>query len=240
MPDNIAVTDLVIRYGRFTAVDGLTLSVGAGEVVGLLGGNGAGKSSTLRALAGVNPPTGGSISIAGHDMADRRQVERARNVIGYCPDVGGLVRNATVREHIALALALHGNTEMWPQAIELTEHFALLDVMDKVTNGFSHGMCRRLSVLLATLTAQEVLILDEPFDGVDPLGADATLDVIGQAKAKGLAVVVSTHLLDLITASCDRVAVMKDGRIIATDTVSTFEGDEGKRRYAQLLRGATP
>lgn len=232
----IEVRDLVIRYGEVTAVNGLHLTVEPGEVLGLLGGNGAGKSSTLRAIAGVNPPSGGTLLVAGHDMADPRAVEKARQAVGYCPDVGGLLRQATVREHIGLALALRGTTHLWPQALELVEQFDLLPVLDRVTSGFSHGMCRRLSVLLAALTAEHVLILDEPFDGVDPLGVDATLAAVAHAKAAGLGVLISTHLIDLIVEACDRVAVMVGGRTVDSDVAAAFAGTAGKERYTAHLR----
>ena len=232
----IEVRDLTIRYGDVAAVSGLNLTVQAGEVLGLLGGNGAGKSSTLRAIAGVNPPTSGLLAVGGHDMSDPRAVEKARAVVGYCPDVGGLLRQATVREHIGLALALHGQTRMWPQALELVEQFDLTHVFDRVTAGFSHGMCRRLSVLLAVLTAKQVLILDEPFDGVDPLGVDATITAVNLARQAGLGVLISTHLLDVLVEPCDRIVVMGHGRIVADDDPQAFAGVDGKARYADLLQ----
>lgn len=232
----IQIDDLCISYGTVTAVAGLTLDVAPGEVVGLLGGNGAGKSSTLRAIAGVNPHTSGSLLVAGNDMGIARQADAARNRVGYCPDVGGLIRQATVREHIALALAFRRKTHLWPQAIELVEQFGLTDVLDRVTQGFSHGMCRRLSVLLAALTAEEVLVLDEPFDGVDPIGVDATMDCIRNAAAHGLGVLVSTHLLDLVVESCDRVCVMLGGKVVESAPSAQYAGDAGRQRYATLLR----
>jgi len=232
----ISIENLLISYGNVTAVNGLNLTVNPGEVVGLLGGNGAGKSSTLRAISGVNPHTGGDLYVCGHNMADPAQVERARQVLGYCPDVGGLVREATVREHIGLALAMHGNTHLWPQALDLLERFNLTEVLDRVTKGFSHGMCRRLSVLLAALTAEQVMVLDEPFDGVDPLGVEATMTTIAQATSHGVGVLISTHLLDLVVEACDRVIVVVDGKAAAVDTAEAFSGEDGKRKYANLLR----
>ena len=233
--NGIEVIDLGISYGPVTAVNGLDLHVEPGEVLGLLGGNGAGKSSTLRAIAGVNPHTSGTLRVAGHDMSHPRQAEQARARLGYCPDVGGLVRQATVREHIALALALRGMTHLWPQAMEQVERFDLAHVFDRVTHGFSHGMCRRLSVLLATLTAQDVLILDEPFDGVDPLGVEATMNAITTAAENGLAVLVSTHMLDLVAEASTRIAVISSGRCAATGSPTEFSGTEGRSRFAALL-----
>jgi ABC-2 type transport system ATP-binding protein len=235
----IEITDLGITYGPVTAVAGLDLHVEAGEVLGLLGGNGAGKSSTLRAIAGVNPHTSGVLKVAGHDMSHPKEAESARARLGYCPDVGGLVRQATVREHIALALALRGKTRLWPQAMEMVEKFDLTHVFDRVTHGFSHGMCRRLSVLLAALTAEDVLILDEPFDGVDPLGVAATMDAIASAAEHGLAVLVSTHMLDLVADASDRIAVISGGRCVATGSPSEFSGAEGRARFADLLMDAS-
>lgn len=233
----IEIDNLGITYGNVTAVDGLNLRVQHGEVLGLLGGNGAGKSSTLRAIAGVNPHTSGTLKVAGFDMGNASESDKARRRLGYCPDVGGLIRQSTPREHIALALAMGGKTHLWPQAMEMVEAFDLADVFDRVTQGFSHGMCRRLSVLLATLTAEDVLVLDEPFDGVDPLGVDATVTAIRTATNESLGVLVSTHLLDLVVTTCDRVAVMVDGRVVAEGPVADFSGDAGKARYERLLRG---
>lgn len=232
----VEVEDLVIKYGDVAAVTGTTWHVNSGEVVGLLGGNGAGKSSTLRALAGINPPTSGTLRISGNDMTTPAGAEAARHVLGYCPDVGGLLRQSTVREHVALALALHGRQDRWPAAMDLVERFDLLRVFDRVTQGFSHGMSRRLSVMLAALTAQDVLILDEPFDGVDPTGVDVTLEVINEARQGGLGVVISTHLLDLIAKASDRIIVMKLGNIVDEGPASIFAGDQGRERYAALLQ----
>lgn len=232
----IRVDDLVIRYGDVSAVNGITWQVERGEVVGLLGGNGAGKSSTLRALAGINPPTSGVLKIAGHDLGTAVGTEDARHVLGYCPDVGGLLRQSTVREHVALALTLHGRTDQWPAAMNLVERFDLLRVFDRVTQGFSHGMSRRLSVMLATLCATDVLILDEPFDGVDPTGVDVTLEVINEARNSGLGIVVSTHLLDLIAKASDRVVVLNLGNIVDEGPSHYFAGDIGRDRYAGLLQ----
>jgi ABC-2 type transport system ATP-binding protein len=232
------IRDLVIKYGDVTAVDHLTLGIDGGEVVGVLGGNGAGKSSTLRALAGVNPPTSGHLVVAGHDLSTPAGAEAARQVLGYCPDVGGLIRQITVREHIGMALALHHRLDLWPHAMDLAERLDLLRVFERTTQGFSHGMSRRLSVLLAVLIAERALILDEPFDGVDPSGVQVTLDVIAEAAANGLAVVVSTHLLDLIVEASQRVVVMAGGHLIDSGPASQYEGKAGKERYAALLAQA--
>ena len=236
----VQVDDLVITYaqGLVTAVNGLSLTVDAGEVLGLLGGNGAGKTSTMRALAGITPATSGRILVAGHDLSVPADADRARQVLGYCPDTAGVIRQGTVREHIGLALGLHGRLEDWSYALDLVTQFGLVDVLDRETTGFSHGMSRRLSVLLAALTAQQVLILDEPFDGVDPLGVAATEAVIRRARDAGLAVLVSTHMIDLLTKVSSRVNVLVGGRIVDEATAAQFTGDTGRSRYERLLEAA--
>ena len=130
--------------------------------------NGAGKSTTLRVLGGVLPPSRGSVSVAGVDAV--AEPRRAREVVGYCPDVGGLIPRATPWEHLQLASRLRGMAPGWEaRAHDLLGRFDLAVASDRVTAGFSHGMGRRLSVLLAAYHAPAVRVLDEPFDGVAPL-----------------------------------------------------------------------
>lgn len=242
MPEGAAMSpvhaeNLRISYGKVDAVRGIDLDVRAGEVVGLLGGNGAGKSSTLRAISGVNPPTSGTLVVAGYDMASAAQAEAAQRVVGYTPDVGGLVRQATPREHIALALSCRGRQDEMPYALELLNQFGLDHVADRDTSGFSHGMSRRLSVLLAALTAQKVLALDEPFDGVDPIGVSATKTILKQAQEAGIAVLISTHLLPLLVDVSDRIIVMREGTLVTSGPPDLFAGRTGEMRYDALLRG---
>lgn len=232
--------DLVVEYpGGVRAVDELNLTAHPGKVVALLGGNGAGKSTTLRVLAGVMPPTGGLVMVRGNNMSIPTQAEAARDVTGYCPDTGGLPAALTVRECIGLALASVGATSRWPQAYDLAHDLALTRVLDRPTGSFSHGMARRTSVLLAVLTSSELLLLDEPFDGVDVLGAAAIATQVTRAASAGLAVIVSTHLLDLAVAVADTVAVMVDGRMAGKGRVQAFAGETGKARYSRLLAGGS-
>lgn len=233
----VQIRNLRITYlqGALAAVDSIDLEVQAGEVLGLAGGNGAGKTSTLRTLAGIQPASSGLVRVAGFDLSDPASADLARAIVGYCPDTGGLIRQATVREHIGIALALRGRTTDWAYALELVELFNLTSVLDRPTAGFSHGMSRRVSVMLAALTAERVLILDEPFDGVDPRGVQATKTVIQRAKQAGLAVIVSTHLLELLVSVADRITVMVEGHIVEDSDSSHFAGRRGQSRYDSLL-----
>ncbi len=229
----VEVTDLHVRFGEVEAVAGVDLSAHAGQATGLLGRNGAGKSTTMRVLAGLVPPSSGSVMVAGYDV--RKEPLAVKRVTGYCPDVGGLVTRATAWEHLQLAARLRRMTDWEERARDLLERFELGDAAHRVTGGFSHGMGRRLSVVLAALHEPDVLLLDEPFDGVDPLGVEATLEVIADARARGACVLVSTHLRELAIEACGEVLVLRGGSRVATVSASEMAGEEGARAYRALL-----
>ncbi|MCU1692057.1 MAG: ecsA [Frankiales bacterium] len=225
---------LVVDFGSVHAVAWFDLSVGAGRSVALVGRNGAGKSTTMRVLAGVLPPSSGTVRVGGIDAAEDPAGVRA--VVGYCPDVGGLVPRATPWEHLQLAARLRGLRPGWEdRARELLAAFDLEGASDRITSGFSHGMSRRLSVLLAAFHEPRLLLLDEPFDGVDPLGVDATLDVVRRARATGAAVLVSTHLLHLAVEACEEAVVLRGGRVVGAAPASELGGDGGRERYRALI-----
>ena len=231
----VDLEEVSIRYSDVVAVDRLTLQVPHGRVLGMLGGNGAGKSSTLRAIGGVNAHSSGRLTVAGFDMGTPDGAEAARALVGYCPDIGGLISQATPDEHVDLVASLRGTRGGKAASDELIDRFGLSTVRDRPAGTFSHGMQRRLSVLLAVLTAREVLVLDEPFDGVDPTGVEVTVAAIREAANAGTAVVVSTHLQSLLTSASDDIAVLVKGRLAAKGPAADFSGSEGERRYAHLL-----
>jgi ABC-2 type transport system ATP-binding protein len=229
----VDVRDLHVRFGEVEAVAGVDLAAYAGQSTALLGRNGAGKSTTMRVLAGVVPPTAGTVLVAGHDV--QRHPLRVKQAVGYCPDVGGLVPRATPWEHLQLSARLRRMPVWEDRARDLLERFELGDVAHRVTAGFSHGMGRRLSVVLAALHEPEVLLLDEPFDGVDPIGVEATLDVVRDARSRGACVLVSTHLRELAVEACTTVSVLRGGSRVATMAATDMLGEEGARAYRGLL-----
>jgi len=229
----LLASGLVVDFGAVRAVDGFDLSVGAGTSVALVGRNGAGKSTTMRVLAGVLPPTSGSVVVAGIDATQDAAAVRA--AVGYCPDVGGLIPRATPWEHLQLAARLRGMADWRGRARDLLERFELADAADRVTAGFSHGMGRRLSVVLAAFHEPRLLLLDEPFDGVDPLGVEATLRVVDEARSAGAAVLVSTHLLHLAVEACEEAVVLKGGRVVGAAPAGELVGEAGRARYRELI-----
>lgn len=231
----IEVEKLKVVYDKFVAVKEISFSVEPGETVGFMGRNGAGKSSTLKVLGGVLAPTSGLVKIDGNSMSEYYSAEMARSILGYCPDVGGLSPQATLREHIGLSLSFHRRLDLEPQALEMVRLFNLEKSLDTVVSGFSHGMSRRASVILAAISSFSLLILDEPFDGVDPLGVDSVKQVIKLARDSGVSVVVSTHMQDIITKSVDSIIVMSKGVILEKMPAKELQGEEGIRRYEKLL-----
>jgi ABC-2 type transport system ATP-binding protein len=229
----VEVRDLHVRFGDVEAVAGVDLEAFAGRATALLGRNGAGKSTTMRVLAGVVPPTAGSVRVSGHDV--RTETLEVKRTVGYCPDVGGLVPRATPWEHLQLSARLRRLHDWETRARDLLERFELGDAANRATGGFSHGMGRRLSVILAAMHQPRVLLLDEPFDGVDPIGVEATLDVIADARARGACVLVSTHLRELAVQACGEVLVLRGGSRVATMAAGDMSGEEGARAYRSLL-----
>ncbi|HEX6247757.1 MAG TPA: ABC transporter ATP-binding protein [Nocardioidaceae bacterium] len=234
MTNLVDVSALWVRFGSVDAVRGVDLRVQAGGATALLGRNGAGKSTTMRVLAGVVPPTAGLVAVAGHDIRTENLAVKRRT--GYCPDVGGLVPRATPWEHLQLAARLRRLPAGWePRARDLLERFDLGAAAHRVTAGFSHGMGRRMSVVLAAFHEPDVLLLDEPFDGVDPLGVEATMEVVGDARARGAAVLVSTHLRELAVEACDHAVVLRGGSAVAELPAHEMSGEAGAGAYRALL-----
>ena len=233
LPPAVVVRDLHVRFGSVDAVNGVDLEAQAGQATALLGRNGAGKSTTMRVLAGVVPPTSGTVLVAGLDVRDDAMGVKRR--VGYCPDVGGLVPRATPWEHLQLAARLRRIDGWEERARLLLERFDLGGVAHRVTSGFSHGMGRRMSVVLAAFHEPEVLLLDEPFDGVDPLGVEATLEVVSDARARGASVLVSTHLRELAMEACGAALVLRAGAPVATLEAAELVGEDGAGVYRSLL-----
>ena len=228
----VRVGDLKVSFGSVVAVAGVSFEVRAGAATALLGRNGAGKSTTMRVLAGVVPASSGLAEVAGIDVA--AEPLEAKRRIGYCPDVGGLIPRATPWEHLQLSARLRGLRDWEPRARQLLDQFDLGGEAHRVTAGFSHGMGRRMSVALAVFHQPPVLLLDEPFDGVDPTGVDATLEAVADARARGAAVILSTHLRDLAVQACDHAVVLRGGPAVAERRGHR----DGRRRGRACLPGA--
>ncbi len=216
----IAARGLRKRYGRTVAVDGIDLEIRAGEIFGLLGPNGAGKTTTILMLLGLTDLSGGEIRVHGFDPV-REPLEVKRRV-GYLPDAVGFYDNLTARENLRYTGKLAGieRTEIEARVATALKRVALDAVADQRVATFSRGMRQRLGLAEIAMKKSEVAILDEPTSGLDPQATFELLDMIRGLKAEGVAVLISSHLLDRVQAVCDRVALFHQGRIALIGAVS--------------------
>ena len=210
---------LVKRYGETTAVNGIDLAIKKGEIFGLLGPNGAGKTTVILMLLGLTDRTGGSVEVAGHDPA--RQPLAVKRHVGYLPDAVGFYDNLTARENLSYIAKLAGiaRAEAQRRITDALGRVRLDDVADKRVATFSRGMRQRLGLAEIWLKEAKVAILDEPTSGLDPQSTFELLEMIRHLKAEGIAVLLSSHLLERVQVVCDRVALFNKGKIALQGTV---------------------
>ena len=227
----IEIHDLVKRYGAFTAVDGVSLDVPAGEIHGFLGPNGAGKTTTIRIVAGLLKPTSGRVVIGGRDLA--LEPEAAKGALGFIPDRPFLYEKLTAGEFLRFHGGLYGidGHGIDRRVGEMLELFELLRWEGELVESFSHGMKQRLVMCAAFLHRPRAVVVDEPMVGLDPRGARLIKQVFRAMSAQGVAILMSTHTLEVAEEMCDRISIIQKGRIIARGTVAelramTGDGDE--------------
>jgi ABC-2 type transport system ATP-binding protein len=207
------VLNLTKRFGGVVAVDELSFAVDGGEVFGFLGRNGAGKTTTLKVALDLVKPTGGEIRLFGDDW--RRPEVRRR--IGYLPEFPVRYPYMTPRRYLRFASRLFGinAAEGRRRADELLGRVELEDAADRKMGGFSKGMLQRVGLAQSLLNDPDLLFLDEPTAGLDPLGHHLVKELVGEFASRGKAVVVSSHILAEIENQCSRVAIIEEGRLVA-------------------------
>ncbi|MCL6553242.1 MAG: ABC transporter ATP-binding protein [Firmicutes bacterium] len=215
----IETQGLTKRYGAFTAVDNLTLRIHAGEVFGLLGPNGSGKTTTILMLLGLTEPTSGTARVLGEDPARNPLAVKRR--VGYLPDSVGFYDELTAVENLAYTARLNGlrGREADQRIDDVLDRMGLADVAHKPVGTFSRGMKQRLGLAEILLKQPQVAILDEPTAGLDPHAAHEFLDLIRGLRADGLTVLLSSHLLHQVQAVCDRVGLFNKGKMVLEGTV---------------------
>jgi ABC-2 type transport system ATP-binding protein len=221
----VETQNLTKRYHDKLAVNALNLTVQEGEVFGFLGPNGAGKTTAIRVLMGFLRPTLGRATVLGFDAA-RDSVEVRRRV-GYLPGDPSLYGNRTGHDLMRVAAQARGVAEA-PLAEKL---ISILEApMDRPTRKLSRGMRQKVAVVLALAFDPEVLLLDEPTSGLDPLGQRALLEVLDERAKAGRTVLLSSHVLPEVEEVCDRVAILREGRLTALDSVEALRG----RKYREV------
>lgn len=214
----LQIEQLCKRYGRFRAVDDLTLDVRAGEILALLGPNGAGKTTTIRMLMGILVPSQGSARICGFDCFTERAAVMEHT--GYLPDEPVFYEHLRGDEIIRFCGEMRGmrDDEITASMHEFTERLELGDALGEFAVNYSMGMKKKLALLCAMMHRPSVLLLDEPTNGLDPVVTRALLALIREVAAAGTAVLYSTHLLDQADRLCDRVGILHQGRLAALGT----------------------
>jgi ABC-2 type transport system ATP-binding protein len=215
----IAVEQIVKRYGAFTAVDGISLDVKPGEIHGFLGPNGAGKTTTLRMIAGLLQPTAGRVVVNGHDLG--AAPEDAKASLGFIPDRPFIYEKLTAGEFLTFHGGLYGidGNTIADRVGEMLDLFELRRWEHELIESFSHGMKQRLVMSAAFLHRPRAVAVDEPMVGLDPRGARLIKDVFRRMSDRGVAILMSTHTLEVAQEMCQRISIILKGRIIATGTV---------------------
>ncbi len=204
----IEVVDLRKRFGRATALDGVSFTVARGERVALLGHNGAGKSTLMKLLAGQLLAGEGTIRVAGIDVA--QQPERARAALGYVPEEPPMWGYLSARETLEFVAELRGGGDV-AAALALT---GLGDDADRLVREYSQGMRRKVAIAAALVAAPPVLVLDEALNGLDPPSALRIAAHLASMAESGTSVLVSTHVVDLVPRLAERVVVLRAGRVV--------------------------
>ena len=213
----IEVKDLVKRFGSFTANDRLTFDVYRGEIFGFLGANGAGKTTAMRILCGLSRPTSGKVLVAGIDAS--RRPEEIKKRIGYMSQRFSLYEDLTVRENIELYGGIYGirMKDIIPRREALLERLSFTSYGDMLIRALPLGLRQKLAFAVAVFHDPEIVFLDEPTSGVDPVTRRQFWEMIYETASCGITVFVTTHYMDE-AEYCDRITIMSEGRIVALDS----------------------
>ena len=235
----IQTTALTKRYGKITAVDGLDLNVGQGELFSLLGVNGAGKTTTIKMLTCLTRPNGGEAFVGGHSIT--KEPDRVKALIGVSPQETAVAPNLSVRENLELICGIHGfSREKTKSKIEeLTHQFALDEVLNRRAGKLSGGWQRRVSIVMALIGEPQILFLDEPTLGLDVIARHELWDAIRALKGR-ITIILTTHYMEEAEALSDRIGIMKDGRLLAVGTAEELKcqagADDFERAFVTIVK----
>jgi len=216
----IELKSLTKNYGDYKAVDDLNLHVKKGEIFGFIGPNGAGKTTTIKMIGGILAPSAGTVKIAGIDI--QQEPEKAKGKIGFIPDRPYLYEKLTGREFLKFTADLYGVPDdvFSQKAQQNLEMFSLADWSDELIESYSHGMKQRLIMSAALLHDPEVIIVDEPMVGLDPMAIMMVKDLFQRLAHEGVTVFMSTHTLAVAEEICERIGVINRGQLIASGTTA--------------------
>jgi ABC-2 type transport system ATP-binding protein len=223
----ITLEDVSKSFGAFRAVNGMSVSIDDGEIFGLVGPNGAGKTTTLRMMTGLLTPDAGRILLGGHDIVKEPLLAKA--VFGYIPDRAFLYEKLTAREFVIFTAAIYGigKKDAAARIEKLLDLFGISDVGDSLIESFSQGMRQRLLFASALIHTPKVLLIDEPFSGLDPFGVKALKEIITDLGGRGVSIFLATHSLHIAEELCHRIGFINKGSLVAVrqrDEIREAEG----------------
>jgi len=228
----VATENLSRSFGARRAVDGVTIAVGAGEALAVFGPNGAGKTTLLRMLGGLLKPTSGTARIGDGTLPGGPDVRRRVGVISHH---GMLYEALTARENVTFAARLYGVRDAPAEADAALQRMQIIDRADTPVRFLSRGLRQRVSIARATVHGPSVVLADEPFTGLDVVGARALASVLGELREAGAALILVTHNLDEGLGLATHAAIMNRGRIVRLEPRSAFDASIFAREYQELV-----
>jgi ABC-2 type transport system ATP-binding protein len=230
----IKTIHLTKRYHDIVAVDDLHLQIGQGELFSLLGVNGAGKTTTIKMLTCLTKPTGGDALVGGYSVT--KEPEQVKRLIGVSPQETAIAPNLSVRENLELICGIHGfSKEKTAEKVrELSAQFALDSVLQRKAGKLSGGWQRRVSIAMALISEPQILFLDEPTLGLDVIARHDLWEVIRLLKGN-ITIILTTHYMEEAEALSDRIAIMKDGRLLVCDTAEGIKERAGTDNFEQAF-----
>lgn len=225
----LEIKNLTKRFGRYKAVDNISLSVRAGEIYGFLGPNGAGKTTTIKMIAGLLKPDRGDIIINGHNLADQPTI--CKQETGYIPDRPWLYAKLTGMEFLQFIASLYGiDKEKFISATQnFLKLFDLYEWKDHLIESYSHGMQQKLIMTSILMQEQPLLVIDEPMVGLDPKSARLIKEIFKQRAQAGTSIFLSTHSLEIAEELCHRIAIITQGQLRITGNMETLRREAGKK-----------
>ena len=239
----IKAAALVKRYKNLTAVDGLDLEIGQGELFSLLGVNGAGKTTAIKMLSCLTKPTSGDATVGGYSVT--KEPEQVKRLIGVSPQETAIAPNLSVEENLKLICGIHGFPKEKTQAkiSELSGQFDLDSVLKRKAGKLSGGWQRRVSIAMALISEPRILFLDEPTLGLDVIARHDLWDTIRELKGK-VTIILTTHYMEEAQALSDRIGIMKSGRLLAVGTVEELNRMAGvndfETAFVSIVKEVSP
>ncbi|EHO50951.1 ABC transporter, ATP-binding protein EcsA [Lentilactobacillus kisonensis DSM 19906 = JCM 15041] len=238
----LEISNLVGGYSQVPVLKDVTFDVKDGELVGLIGLNGAGKSTTINHIIGLLKPFSGSIKINGTTLDE--DVKKYKQQIAYIPEAPIVYKELTLKEHLEMTMLAYNLDQdvSWKRAHKLLQMFRLDNKLDWFPDNFSKGMRQKVMIVCAFLTNAKLFIIDEPFLGLDPLAVNDLLNLISERKKQGASILMSTHVLDTAQRYCDRFVLLHDGKVRTEGTIEQLRdlfpdaGDSLNDIYLTLAR----